>query len=70
MGFGLVAILFIPMFMGTFVTGMNVIRSIQANHAARVHGRYVHSWGGLQRYGDAAAGEEADIRAGPGSRNG
>ena len=43
MEFGLVAILFIPMFMGTFVTGMNVIRSIQANHAARdMADMYIH----------------------------
>jgi hypothetical protein len=43
MEFGLVAILFIPMFMGTFVTGMNVIRSIQANHMARdLSDMYIH----------------------------
>ncbi|MEO5925998.1 MAG: hypothetical protein ABIR70_19415 [Bryobacteraceae bacterium] len=43
MEFGLVAILFIPMFMGTFVTGMNVIRSIQANHtAADLANMYIH----------------------------
>jgi hypothetical protein len=33
--FALVAILFIPLLMGSFVTGMNLIRSIQANHVAR-----------------------------------
>ena len=32
--FALVALLFVPLFMGTFVTGMNMIRSIQANHIA------------------------------------
>jgi hypothetical protein len=43
MEFGLIAILFIPMFMGTFVTGMNVIRSIQANHmAADMADMYIH----------------------------
>ncbi len=35
MEFGLVALLFIPLMMGSFVTGMNVIRSIQANHITR-----------------------------------
>ena len=43
MEFGLVAILFIPLFMGTFVTGMNVIRSIQVNHAVRdLSDMYIH----------------------------
>jgi hypothetical protein len=43
MEFGLLSILFVPMFMGTFVTGMNVIRSIQANHVARdMADMYIH----------------------------
>ncbi len=41
--FALVAILFIPMIMGTFVTGMNLIRSIQANHISRdMADMYIH----------------------------
>ncbi len=41
--FALVAILFIPLLMGTFVTGMNVVRSIQANHIARdLDDMYIH----------------------------
>ena len=43
MEFGLVAILFVPMMMGSFVTGMNVIRSIQANHITRdMANMYIH----------------------------
>jgi len=43
MEFGLVALLFVPMMMGSFVTGMNVIRSIQANHVARdLSDMYIH----------------------------
>jgi hypothetical protein len=33
--FGLVAILYIPLLMGSFLTGMNMIRSVQASHVAR-----------------------------------
>ncbi|MEO8098641.1 MAG: TadE family protein [Acidobacteriota bacterium] len=41
--FALVAFLFIPLLLGTFVTGMNVIRSIQANHIARdLADMYIH----------------------------
>lgn len=43
MEFALVAFLFVPLFMGSFVTGMNEIRSIQANHAARdLADMYIH----------------------------
>jgi len=41
--FGLVVLLFMPMIMGSFVTGMNVIRSIQANHITRdMADMYIH----------------------------
>jgi len=41
--FGLVAILLIPMFLGTFVVGMNLIRSIQANQVVRdLTDMYIH----------------------------
>lgn len=41
--FAFVALLFIPLFMGTFVTGMNMIRSIQANHVAGdLANMYIH----------------------------
>lgn len=41
--FGLVAMLFIPLLMGTFVVGMNTVRSIQANHIARdLADMYIH----------------------------
>ena len=41
--FALVAFLFVPLLMGTFVTGMNVVRSIQANHIARdLDDMYIH----------------------------
>src|SRR5262245_27933823 len=33
--FGLVALLFVPLLTGTFVTGMNLVRSIAANQVAR-----------------------------------
>lgn len=43
MEFGLVALLFIPLMMGSFVTGMNVIRAIQANHITRdMANMYIH----------------------------
>lgn len=43
MEFGLVALLFIPLMMGSFVTGMNVIRSIQVNHMTRdMANMYIH----------------------------
>ena len=41
--FALVALLFIPMIMGTFVTGINLIRSTQANHISRdMADMYIH----------------------------
>lgn len=41
--FGLVMIVFVPMFLGTFVVGMNLIRSIQANQVVRdVTDMYIH----------------------------
>ncbi len=41
--FALVAVLFIPLFMGSFVVGMNLIRSNQANHVVRdVANMYIH----------------------------
>ncbi len=41
--FGLVAIVLIPMFLGTFVVGMNLIRSIQANQVVRdLTDMYIH----------------------------
>jgi hypothetical protein len=68
--FGLVAILFIPMLIGTFVTGMNAIRSIQANHIARdladmyIHGA-VFSLYGLQNVAKRlATGLQLDIGGG------
>lgn len=41
--FALVAILFVPMFLGMFVVGMNLIRSIQANQVVRdIDDMYIH----------------------------
>jgi Flp pilus assembly protein TadG len=41
--FGLVAIMFIPLIIGVFVTGINMVRSIQANHIARdIADMYIH----------------------------
>jgi hypothetical protein len=41
--FGLVALMFIPMMMGSFVMGINLVRSIQANHMARdLANMYIH----------------------------
>ena len=41
--FGLVALLFVPLLMGTFVIGMNLIISIQANNVIRSLGNlYIH----------------------------
>ncbi len=41
--FGLVALLFVPLFLGTFVVGMNLIRSIQANQVCRdLTDMYIH----------------------------
>lgn len=41
--FGLVALLFVPMLMGTFVTGMNLVRSIGAQQVARdLANMYIH----------------------------
>jgi hypothetical protein len=41
--FGLVAILFMPILLGTFVTGMNLIKSLQANMVVRDLGSiYIH----------------------------
>lgn len=41
--FGLVAVLFVPMFLGSFVIGMNLIRSIQANQVCRdLTDMYIH----------------------------
>lgn len=41
--FALVSLLFVPIFLGTFVTGMNLIASIQANNMVRNLGSlYIH----------------------------
>jgi hypothetical protein len=41
--FALVALLYVPTLLGTFITGMNMIRSIQANHIARdLDDMYIH----------------------------
>jgi hypothetical protein len=41
--FALVAILFVPMFLGAFIVGMNLIRSIQCNQVARdLDDMYIH----------------------------
>jgi TadE-like protein len=41
--FAFVALLFVPMFLGMFVTGMNLIVSIQANNTVRNLGNmYIH----------------------------
>lgn len=43
MEFAFVGFLFVPMLMGSFVTGMNLIRSIQAQHVARdLANMYIH----------------------------
>ena len=42
--FGLMALLLVPTFLGTFVVGMNLIRSIQCNQVVRdLDGMYIHS---------------------------
>jgi len=41
--FALVAVLFVPMFLGAFIVGMNLIRSIQANQLCRdLDSMYIH----------------------------
>jgi hypothetical protein len=41
--FALVAIFFVPMFLGAFIVGMNLIRSIQANQVCRdLDNMYIH----------------------------
>jgi hypothetical protein len=41
--FGLVAVLLVPMFIGTFVVGMNLVRSIQTNQVCRdLCSMYIH----------------------------
>jgi hypothetical protein len=41
--FGLIAILFVPLLMGMFITGMNLVRSIGANQVARdLANMYIH----------------------------
>jgi hypothetical protein len=41
--FGLVTILFVPLLLGTFVTGMNLIKTIQAKHVVRdLANMYIH----------------------------
>lgn len=41
--FGVTAVLLVPMFLGTFVTGMNLIRSIQVNQVCRdLTDMYIH----------------------------
>lgn len=41
--FGLVAIMFVPLTVGMFITGINMVRSIQANYAARcLADMYIH----------------------------
>ena len=43
MEFGLLSLLYIPMMMGSFITGMNIIRSIQANPITRdMDNLYIH----------------------------
>jgi hypothetical protein len=43
MEFALTALFFIPLFMGAFVVGMNLIRSIQVNHVVRdLADMYIH----------------------------
>ena len=41
--FGLITLLFVPIFLGAMVTGLNLIRSIQANHTCRsLTNMYIH----------------------------
>lgn len=41
--FGLVAIMFVPLLVGVFITGINMVRSIQVNHIARdLANMYIH----------------------------
>ena len=41
--FGLVTLLYIPLLLGTFVTGMNLIRNIEVTHVCRDLGNmYIH----------------------------
>jgi hypothetical protein len=73
MEFGLVAILFVPMMMGSFVTGMNIIRSIQANHITRdMANIYIHGGDFSDRAMQTLAKKLAtglDLQVGTGSGN-
>jgi hypothetical protein len=41
--FALVGVMFIPLMIGTFITGINIVRSIQVNHMARdMADMYIH----------------------------
>jgi Flp pilus assembly protein TadG len=71
--FGLAAFLFVPLILGTFVTGMNVIRSIQVNHIVRdMANMYIHgadfSDQDLQQVA-ARLATGMDLRVGTGSVN-
>lgn len=71
--FGLAAFLFVPLIMGTFVTGMNVIRSIQANHIVRdMANMYIHGADFSDRSLQQVARRLAtgmDLRVGTGAGN-
>jgi Flp pilus assembly protein TadG len=41
--FALVSVLFLPLMVGTFITGINIVRSVQVNHMARdLADMYIH----------------------------
>jgi hypothetical protein len=71
--FGLAAFMFVPLILGTFVTGMNVIRSIQANHIVRdLANMYIHGADFSDRDLQQVAARLAtgmDLRVGTGSEN-
>jgi hypothetical protein len=65
--FALVALLFVPLMLGSFITGMNLIRSIQVNHVCRdladmyIHGADFSTWGMQNLAKRLAAGLVLDI---------
>jgi len=73
--FGLVTIMFIPLIIGVFVTGINMVRSIQANHIARdiadmyIHGSDFSSLGMQQVAKKLATGLDLQVGSGTTGNN-
>jgi hypothetical protein len=71
--FALIALLLIPMLLGTFITGMNLVRSIQVNQMARdltdmfIHGQDFSLYASQNLAKQLSQGLNLDIGADPGS---